>query len=373
LLYVNDFHHPIVIPLIIKAPLVFFSTLIGTLFILPKLIHIASTWIVVKQGTENESLSLMDYPDNHRKVHESPKPLVGGIGMLMIVSFSSVLFVPPSDINLRGYYSAVILLSIAGFLDDFKELHYKWKFIAQLVAVMLMMQYSRSVLISFGNILSFGSIDFGIFFAPVTVFCTIGVINAINMIDGLDGLAGGISLVGFIAFGFLAFLNEQTDLFLLSLALSGAVLGFLKYNWYPARVFMGDAGSFFLGFSLGFLAIAITQTRSDETNAVYPVAALLILAVPIVDTVTVMLKRLITGKNPFIPDQNHFHHLLLKLGLPSNLAALLIVGMAACFALFAVVGTLLKLKESYMFMVFLSFLVSYFLASIYIVSRLKRE
>jgi UDP-GlcNAc:undecaprenyl-phosphate GlcNAc-1-phosphate transferase len=348
---------------VLKASLVFLTTLIGTLFILPKLMHIASTWIVTEEGSFNKRYRLMDFPDNHRKVHDVPKPLVGGLGMLIMVSLSSVLFVPPSDLNLRGYYSAVIMLGIVGFLDDFRELHYRWKFVAQIVAATVMIHYSRNALLSFGDLLSFGSINLGIFIAPVTIFCTLGVINAINMIDGLDGLAGGISLIAFISFTILAYVNRQFEIMLLSLSLSGAVIGFLRYNWYPSKLFMGDAGSFFLGFSLAFLSIAITQTRSD--NLVPPVAALLILAVPIVDTITVMVRRMIKGKSPFTADQNHLHHILLRLGLNIRGTVIAILSLSLVFSSFAVVGTIFRIPEYYLFLVFSVYFILYFFLALF--------
>lgn len=306
----------------------------------------------------------MDSPDGYRKVHNVPKPLVGGLGMLIVVSLSSVLFVPPSDFNLRGYYSAVILLGIVGFLDDFTDLHYKWKFIAQILAATIMIHYSKNSLLSFGNILSFGAIEFGIFVAPITIFCTIGIVNAINMIDGLDGLAGGISLISFISFAILAYIGKQFELMLLSIALAGTILGFLRYNWYPSKIFMGDAGSFFLGFSLAFLSIAITQTRSDDF--IPPVAALLILAVPIVDTLTVLFRRVIKGKNPFSADRNHFHHILLKFKLDVKSVVKIILFISIIFSFFGVIGTVFKIPDYYMFLLFSIYFLLYFLVSCFV-------
>lgn len=250
--------------------LAFFVSFAIAFLILPKLTRIASR------------IGLMDYPDNSRKVHTMPKPLVGGLGMIIGISFSCLLFFPVSE--LRGFFAGVITLGIVGFLDDFRELNHRLKFLAQIGASAFMIFFSKTVLLSFGDLLSFGPINLGIFTIPMTIFCTVGVINAINMIDGLDGLAGSISLIGFVAFSIFAYLNRQTELMLLSLALCGAVAGFLRYNWHPSRLFMGDSGSLFLGFSLAFLSIAITQTND---SLVPPVAPLLILAVPVVDTITI--------------------------------------------------------------------------------------
>lgn len=348
----------------VKTIFIFLFSLGGTLFVLPRLMHIASTFVLTKEGSSDVRLSLMDSPDDRRKIHVSPKPLVGGIGMLGIVCLSSILFVTPEDLNLRGYYSAVLLLGITGFLDDFKEIHHKWKFIIQILAVTLMFYYSRTELLSFGNLLSFGSIDFGFFaIAPVTIFCTIGVINSINMIDGLDGLAGGIALAAFIAFSVLAYINQQTNIMLLSISLSGVAIGFLRYNWHPSKLFMGDAGSFFLGFSLAFLSLYITQKSNTQ---VPPVAALLILTVPIVDTITVIVKRIIKGRSPFGADKNHFHHMLLRRGMSVPNTAKTIICISTAFSLLGIIGTVYKISEYYLFLVFLTYFIIYLTVSFFI-------
>ncbi|MBI4847223.1 MAG: undecaprenyl/decaprenyl-phosphate alpha-N-acetylglucosaminyl 1-phosphate transferase [Nitrospirae bacterium] len=343
----------------IKAVLVFITTLGGMLLVMPKLRDIASTLIVTKGGTSTKMYSLMDNPDKVRKVHNIPKPLVGGIGMIIVVSLSSIIFVPPDNINLRGYYSAVIMLGVVGFLDDFSDLHYSWKLIAQVMASSIMIYYSKTALSSFGDLLSFGSIDLGYFMFPVTVFCTIGVINAINMIDGLDGLAGGVSLIAFISFAILAFINGQIELMLLSLALSGSVLGFLKFNWYPSTLFMGDAGSFFLGFSLAFLSISITQ---GGYGIVPPMAALMILAIPIADTLTVMIKRMLRGKSPFFADKTHLHHMLLSFGLKINGSVIVILALSLISSITAILGTVLKVSDYNMFFIFVIVFLVYFFA-----------
>jgi UDP-GlcNAc:undecaprenyl-phosphate GlcNAc-1-phosphate transferase len=341
---------------VLKIILIFLTTFLGTLFILPELIKIASTWIVTKTDSSDEKYSLMDIPDNQRKIHKNPKPLVGGIGMLVVVSFSSVLFVTPTDINLRGYYSSVIMLGIVGFLDDFSDLHYSYKFIAQMLASIIMMKYSNTILQSFGNIVPFFHGDLGYFALPVTILSAIGVINAINMLDGLDGLAGGVSLIAFISFAIFAFVNGQIEIMLLSVALIGALSGFLRYNWYPSKLFMGDAGSSFLGFSLTFLSIFVTQGEGN-LGIVPPVAPLLILTVPIVDTVTVMTKRMLKGKSPFFADKSHLHHMLMRLGLSVKSSVKMILFLSVIFALLGVLGALLEVSEQSMFLVFITYFV----------------
>ena len=306
------------------------------LFILPKLSNAAL------------SMGLLDQP-NKRKVHSCPKPLVGGIGMIMAVTFSSVLFIPPA--HLIGVYAGITLLGIVGFLDDFRELNHKWKFIAQICATVFIIYFGRNILKSLGDILPLGTIDLGILSLPFALFCSVGVMNAVNMIDGLDGLAGGISLIAFASFALLAYINNQWEFMLFSIAFSGAVVAFLRYNW-RARLFMGDTGSLTIGFILAFLSIAITQT---DQSLVPPVAPLLLLTVPIVDAVTTMTKRLLRGKSPFNADRTHFHHILLRLGFNQKRAVKIILGISCFFSATALTGTIFRIPEYFLFLVFFSY------------------
>lgn len=326
---------------VLKVAIIFLSSFLFSAIILPRLSHIA------------EKIGLIDQP-NERKIHNKPMPLVGGLGMIMALSLTSLLFFPLA--HLRGFFSGLIILTITGFLDDFKEIDHYWKFIAQAVAVTLMISFSKTVLLSFGDLFSTGQINLGIFAVPLTYFCVIGVINSINMIDGLDGLAGGLSLISLISFAILSYVNNQMELMYLSLGLGGAVLGFLIYNWPPSRLFMGDAGSLSLGFSLAFLSIAITQVKDSH---VPPVAPLLILAIPIVDTVTVMIERILRGRSPFYADRTHIHHRLIHTGRGKKETLYIILSLSLLLNVIAVGGTILRIPEYYLFLVFGIYLLIY--------------
>jgi UDP-GlcNAc:undecaprenyl-phosphate GlcNAc-1-phosphate transferase len=324
-----------------------------TLFVLPHLAHIA------------EKIGLVDEPDG-RKIHAQPKPLVGGIGMMMGVAISSLLVIPL--VNLRGFYAGIILLIIIGFLDDFKEIDHSWKFVAQVVAVLFMVYYSDAILFDLGDLASYGRIAFNRAAILLTIFATLGVINAINMMDGLDGLAGGISLVALLSFAILAFIDDQSVLVLLSITFSGAVIAFLIYNWYPSRLFMGDAGSTALGFALTFLAIALTQ---KDSSSIPPVIPLVILVVPLVDTVSVMLRRMFTGKSAFKPDRTHLHHILLEFGFSKRTSVLIIIVLSSAFAVFGLCGFVYGIPEHYLFAVCMAYFLLYFAASFQVKRLLK--
>jgi UDP-GlcNAc:undecaprenyl-phosphate GlcNAc-1-phosphate transferase len=283
-----------------------------------------------------------------------PKPLVGGLAMSLAVAFTGLLFIPL--VNMRGFYAGLVLLVITGFLDDFGELSHRYKFMSQIIAAVFIMHFSKVYLYTFGDLLAFGPINFHMLTIPMTIVSIVGICNAINMIDGLDGLAGGISLTVFSSFALLSYISHQPVLMLLSLSICGSLIAFLIFNWYPSKLFMGDAGSTFLGFTAAFISIALTQ---GQNTFVRPVAPLLILTVPIVDTVTVMIKRLIKGKSPFHADNKHLHHILLKRGYSKKQAATGIIILSGFFCSVAIAGTLLQVPEYYLFFFFMAYFALY--------------
>ena len=161
---------------------------------------------------------------------------------------------------------------------------------------------------------------------PLTVIVIVGATNAINLSDGLDGLAGGISIMSFICIAYLAYLGGDFMVVLLSIAMIGAIFGFLRFNTHPATLFMGDAGSQFLGFWAISLSLKITQ-GNHEFNRLLP---MMILGMPILDTISVMLGRIASGKSPFVADKNHLHHRLMKLGFSHSETVFLIYALQAC-------------------------------------------
>lgn len=340
----------------LRIILVFLTAFFSALFVLPKLADIA------------RRIGLVDHP-NSRKVHTIPRPLVGGIGMTIAATFSALTFV--SLQGLRGYFLGLAVLLLVGFLDDFKEIGHRQKFAAQIAATALLMWFCKVYLLSFGDLLGFGSIDLPQvewFIWAVTIFCVVGVINSINMIDGLDGLAGGLSFIAFLSFAIHASFAGNQSLMLLNLALAGAVLAFLRFNWYPSSLFMGDAGSLCLGFSLAFMALALTQGEQATTS---PVVALLILAVPITDTISVMVKRILKGESPFKADQYHLHHIFMRMGMEKKGAVkvilLLSIGLSCC----GLLGPIYNFQDRYLFLIFCLYMGGYLLSSFYIIYLMR--
>ncbi len=326
----------------IRVILTFLLAFFSSLFVLPNLSHIANR------------IELVDVP-NARKVHVTPRPLVGGIGVVVSATFSCLVFV--SLEGMRGYFSGLSVLLLIGFFDDYQELGHRKKFLVQIVATALMIFLSHVHLSNFGDLLGLGDIRLpAISLLPwvVKVFCVVGVTNAVNMVDGIDGLAGGITLIAFLAFAALASLSGNTVLMLLNLAIGGAVLGFLRFNWSPSQLFMGDAGSLCLGFSLAFMAVALAQ---GESSLVKPIVALLVLAVPISDALVVMTKRVLRGKSPFKADRTHLHHILVAHGLDGQKPVKTIILLAAILCGIGIVGVYFQISEPVLFGIFVCYFV----------------
>lgn len=340
----------------LRILLVFLASFFVAIFTLPKLAHIA------------RRLGLLDQP-NHRKIHNNPRPLVGGIGMVVAVTFTSLLFIPIE--GLRGYFLGLAILLFVGFLDDFRELGHRQKFLAQILAAAMMIYFSKVVLSSFGDLFGVGEIAIpgGMYVIwMVTIFSVVGVINAVNLIDGLDGLAGGISFIAFIFFAVHASLANDHTLMLLNLALAGALLGFLRFNWHPSVLFMGDAGSLCLGFSLAFMALALTQGEASTTR---PVAALLILAVPITDTLIVMFKRILRGRSPFVADKYHLHHIFLRYGMSRSGSVRVILALSVLMGGLSLLQPAYGISDAVLFGMFGIYFVIYLASSFYIIGLFR--
>ena len=282
----------------------FILAMVITMASLPLLAKLAAKWLIVDQpGT--------------RKMHSTPIPRVGGLAMVIgvLAAASLGMDLQPQD---RWFLAAAAVLVGFGILDDRFDLDYRIKFIGQLLAVIIVVTLGDVQIraITLGDrVLLPGWISL-----PLTVFFLVGVTNAINLADGLDGLAGGTSFLCLCA---VALLSGSADpaCTALALALAGAVLGFLRFNTYPASVFMGDAGSQLLGFSIGVLSVRATQNVGSEVSTAIP---LLLLALPILDTLSVIVQRIGEGRSPFSADKNHIHHKLLAMGFVHHEAVMVI-------------------------------------------------
>lgn len=309
-------------------------------------------------------MGLLDQP-GWRKGHAVAVPAVGGLAIFLAFIFGLLISGAPLG-SLRAYATAAGLIVVVGFLDDMQELPSSSRFGVQIVAALLMVYWGGLRLHSLGHLISTDTPVTLVFWsAPLSVFAVVGVINAVNMIDGMDGLAGGVSLVVLLALMFLA--GPESGLTFHTLLLLSLVLAvFLFYNLPRgasgrARIFLGDAGSMFLGFTIAWYLVTLSQ---GEGAVMEPVTALWILGLPLIDTVSIMLRRILRGRSPFAADREHMHHLLLALGIRVQYALLILLLLAAIFAAVGIAGQRLGVPGPVMFGAFLGLFASYFLLSL---------
>jgi UDP-GlcNAc:undecaprenyl-phosphate GlcNAc-1-phosphate transferase len=274
-------------------------------------------------------IGMIDRPDS-RKVHAQPIPRAGGVGIVIGSLVPIALWLPVDKLYVAYLLGAIVLL-IFGVWDDIKELGHYAKFIGQFIAVVLVV-YFGDLYVTHLPFMGLETIrdDVG---KPFTVFALIGMINAINHSDGLDGLAGGMSLLSLSCMAYLAFLANGNEVVLIALSTIGGVFGFLRYNTHPARVFMGDGGSQFLGFTLGFLAVLLIEKVNPTISPALPA---LMLGLPIADILAVFAQRVYHGMNWFRASKNHIHHRLLQLGFDHYEAVVIIYSIQILFVISAI-------------------------------------
>lgn len=253
-----------------------------------------------------------------RSVHSTAVPRLGGVGIFLSMA-CAVAFYLQVDAFSFGFLAGLLIIVLTGLLDDIKPLSHRFKFAGEILAAVAFIGISGSELPGVGNILGFGDISFGPLAFAATLFCMVGLINAMNLSDGLDGLAGGLAIIAALFFAFFAWNAGQPNVMVISLALAGALLGFLLYNGFPARLFMGDVGSLMIGYTCAVLAVQVVNGSSGQF-VVQPITIALVLAVPLLDTLIVMGARLLKGISPFKPDKTHLHHRLMALGMSQNQA-----------------------------------------------------
>ncbi len=282
-------------------------------------------------------LGMVDMPDV-RKVHTAPVPRVGGWGIAIGTLIPLVLSFK-LDPMLQSFAIASVTLFLFGLWDDARQIGHWAKFTGQLLAAGVVV-YHGGLYISHFPFIDDPALGAAIG-QPFTLFALVGTINAVNHSDGLDGLAGGESMLSLIAIAFLGYLVDNALVVGIALATMGGILGFLRYNTHPAQVFMGDSGSQVLGFTLGFLAVYLTQVAHP---ALSPALPLLLLGLPLADIVAVLFQRIRGGMNWFRATRNHVHHRLLDLGLDHYETVVVIYSIQAALVASAV---LLRYQSDY--------------------------
>ncbi|ADM72197.1 undecaprenyl/decaprenyl-phosphate alpha-N-acetylglucosaminyl 1-phosphate transferase [Paenibacillus peoriae] len=293
----------------------------------------------------------VDVP-NARKVHTRIMPRLGGLGIFLafLLSLLAVLpFVPDGmlssrDINfIAAFLIGGTLITLIGALDDRFDLNAKLKFLAQ-IAVACMVVFAFDIRVDFVNVPfqdAYSSLESWISI-PLTIFWIVGVTNAINLIDGLDGLAAGVSGIAIGTIFVMSVLMGNYMVAMLCLVLLGSIIGFLFFNFHPAKIFMGDTGSLFLGFCLAMLSML----GFKQIAIVSFITPLIIIGVPLSDTFFAIIRRKLQKKPIFSPDKGHLHHCLRELGFSHRQTVLIIYGIAAFFGVLAVIQSSAALNEA---------------------------
>jgi UDP-GlcNAc:undecaprenyl-phosphate GlcNAc-1-phosphate transferase len=278
-------------------------------------------------------LNLVDKP-NYRKIHQDTVPLIGGIAIAIVtfIVLGTQFLLFNSAMEYLAVFTSAFVLLIVGVIDDKMDVKAKYKLGIQLLLAFIIASSSIRITSLFGL---FGIYEIAVWAQYLlTIIVITGVVNAFNLMDGVDGLVGGLSLLGFTMFLISSFYFKDTTLGLISIIFIGAIIGFLRFNLSSKKIFMGDAGSLFLGFILITLGIQLMEKQSNISNTTYSYGFLLLIAffsIPVLDSLRVYMGRIKRGNSPFNADKSHLHHLLLIAGLTHQKVSIIVVGFSLLF------------------------------------------
>lgn len=280
-------------------------------------------------------INAIDIPNN-RKIHKKPMPRLGGLGIFLGFLLGYMLFGEHTYL-MNSILIGSFIVIITGMIDDIKPIKAKYKLIGQLLASLIVVVYGGILLkdVSFFGIY----IDFGILAYPITILFILGCINCMNLIDGLDGLAGGISSIFFLTIGIIAVVKGQFILAtILTFIMLGSTVGFLFYNFNPAKIFMGDSGSMFLGLMIAVITLLGFKTVMMSAIMV----PLFILVVPILDTTFAIIRRKLKGESVDTPDKSHIHHQFLRRNFSQRATVLIIYFITMLFSSASIIYALVN-------------------------------
>lgn len=309
--------------------LAFITAFLLTFRVIPSVIHLAK----IKK--------IYDIPDE-RKSHDEVKPRLGGIAIFAGLLFSIILWSPFQYLgDLQYILAAFIIIFLIGAKDDIEPISPLKKFGAELFAASIIVFFANIRITSFYGVFGIGHLPF-ILSIAFSIFVIIAIINAFNLIDGVDGLAGSVGVIVAFVFGFWFYKVDRIELAVVSFAAIGSIVGFLYYNYTPAKIFMGDTGSLLLGLVASVLAISFLEFNQELYNSHFhissgPVFAIAILIIPIFDTLRVMVLRIFRMQSPFNPDRTHIHHLLLDIGFNHIQVTIFLIFVNVIFIMIAYV------------------------------------
>ena len=276
---------------------------------------------------------------NQRKIHRGVIPRIGGIGISLgtLLPIFLLCFFFTTGVGIRTesnmilYFGGGLAISLLGLFDDIKGINAKIKMLFQIVIAVMATMHGALIQ---SLPMPWGRLELGIFGYVLTVFWIIGIINAFNLIDGMDGLSSGITLFSSLTLAMLAIANGYLPTALVALALAGAVTGFLIYNFNPARIFMGDSGSMFIGYILAILSLRNQSKAHAVVSIMVPIIAM---GLPILDTTLAFMRRIMRHQSIFAADKQHIHHFILSLGFNQRKTVLILYSISILFTILAMV------------------------------------
>jgi len=274
----------------------------------------------------------LDAPDD-RKVHTKPIPRMGGLAIYaaFVLAVLASMYVSR---EVMGLLVGGTVILIVGIIDDLKPLPARVKLLGQIIAAAVLVMFDIKIEWLTNP---FGEMIYVEYLAiPLTILWVVGLTNTVNLIDGLDGLAAGVSTIASVTILLVALQQNFWTVAVLTAALAGSALGFLQHNFNPAKIFMGDTGSMFLGYMLAAISILGTVKSAATIALIVPIVAL---GLPILDTAFAIIRRYMSGRPIFKPDKGHLHHRLLEMGLTQKQAVLLMYVMSGCLGLSAIALT----------------------------------
>ncbi|WP_019154276.1 MraY family glycosyltransferase [Robertmurraya massiliosenegalensis] len=304
---------------IIDLVIAFTISLISTLLLVYPIKKLALRW------------NIIDLP-NYRKVHKTPTARLGGLAIFFGTCLGIVYLSPSHEYFLEMSIGAVIIV-LTGLLDDKFQIRPVLKLTGQLIPATILIL--SGLIIDRITLPFYGVVDLsGPISVIITLFWIVGITNAINLIDGLDGLASGVSTIALISILTMAILDNQILVIFLAVTLIGSNLGFLFHNFHPAKIYMGDTGSLFLGYMIAVISILGLFKNVTLFSFIIPI---IILAVPIFDTIFAIIRRVMNGKKIMMPDKKHFHHQLLAAGFSHRTTVIIIYGFSTFFGGMAII------------------------------------
>ena len=323
-------------------------------FLIALLVSFAATPLMIRLA---KHMGAIDVPKDGRRVHKVPTPRLGGLA-IFLGFLAGLLYLYEIDSRMVGVLTGAAIIVTLGFFDDIKPLPAKFKFLVQIIAAVIVIR-SGVRIDHVSNPLHFMFPDneyiiFGNWSYPLTLLWIVGVTNAINLVDGLDGLAAGISIISAVTLFVAAQTTGQVFAAFLASILAASTLGFLPYNFNPAKIFMGDTGALFLGYMLSVISVMGVLKGAAALSILVPIFAI---GLPIYDTLFAMIRRASNGKSMMEADKGHLHHKLLDAGMSQRQAVITLYSISAVLGFSAVVLVEATLKVAFV-LVFAVFLLA---------------